>query len=100
MHSSSLRQRGGKRTCPRFETASVGFELGTSGFRDPRSYPLGHRAPHKIQILCRRHPFWSYPAVLTKAESIHTIITESIHTTPNSIQGLFNGLEQTFTPHY
>ena len=35
----------GKRTCPRFETESVGFELGTSGFRDPRSYPLGHRAP-------------------------------------------------------
>ena len=32
----------GKQTCPRFETASVGFELGTSGFRDPRSYPLGH----------------------------------------------------------
>ena len=23
----------------------MGFELGTSGFRDPHSYPLGHRAP-------------------------------------------------------
>ena len=23
----------------------MGFELGTSGFRDPRSYQLGHRAP-------------------------------------------------------
>ena len=23
----------------------MGLELGTPGFRDPRSYPLGHRAP-------------------------------------------------------
>ena len=42
----------GKRTCPRFETASVGFEFGTSGFRDPRSYPLGHLAPLKKEPTC------------------------------------------------
>ena len=48
----------GKRTCPRFETASVGFELGTSGFRDRRSYPLSHSAPLHSEVLWfARHHF-------------------------------------------
>ena len=56
----------GKRTCPRFETASVGFKPRTSRLRDLRSYPLrptthsataphnplGHRAPQPTQPPC------------------------------------------------
>ena len=58
-------------------------------------------ALYRIQILCRRYTFWSYPAGLTIADPrgkqklkyhrvysqhFHTTIAESIHTTPNSIQ--------------
>ena len=57
-------------------------------------------ALYRIQILCRRYTFWSYPAGLTIADPpgkqklkyrrvysrhFHTTIAESIHTTPNSI---------------
>ena len=58
-------------------------------------------ALYRIQILCRRYTFWSYPAGLTIADTpgkqklkyrrvyshhFQTTIAESIHTTPNSIQ--------------
>ena len=58
-------------------------------------------ALYRIQILCRRYTFWSYPAGLTIADPpgkqklkyrrvyshhFQTTIAESIHTTPNSIQ--------------
>ena len=62
-------------------------------------------ALYRIQIVCRRYTFWSYPAGLTIADPpgkqklmyrrvyshhFHTTIPESIHTTPNSIQCPFN----------
>ena len=62
-------------------------------------------ALYRIQILCRRYTFWSYPAGLTIADTpgkqklkyrrvyshhFQTTIAESIHTTPNSIQCPFN----------
>ena len=58
-------------------------------------------ALYRIQILCRRYTFWSYPAGLTIADTpgkqklkyrrvylhhFQTTIAEYIHTTPNSIQ--------------
>ena len=38
-----------KRTCPRFETASVGFEPSTSRLRNLRSNPLSHCTPKTEQ---------------------------------------------------
>ena len=71
-------------------------------------------ALYRIQILCRRYTFWSYPARLTIADPpgkqklkyrrvyshhFQTTIAESIHTTPNSIQCPFNQLRMCINHH-
>ena len=55
----------GKRTCPRFETASVGFEPRTSGFRDLRSThsataPQVWRKHTTIRITTLRKPTYHH----------------------------------------
>ena len=79
--------------------------VGRGGVYSPLSTLL-KGALYRIQVLCRRYTFWSYPAGLTIADPpglqkrknrrvyshhVHTTIAESIHTTPNSIQCPFNG---------
>ena len=61
----------------------------SSDTRQLHAIPLHHftikEGLYRIQILCRRHPFWSYPAELTQAEVLYTTIAETMHTTPNVI---------------
>ena len=76
-----------------------GFNMFMADFSQIHSHIKG--ALYRIQILCRRYTFWSYPAEITIADTpgkqklkygrvyshhFQTTIAESIHTTPNSIQ--------------